>query len=89
MLPADAQARLLELFPPLGDDTRRLSLALYRKLARGEPVALSRLAKRAGLDEVVVTMPLEQWPAVFYDERGDVIGYWGVDHSTHGTSLPR
>ncbi len=81
MLPADAQARLLELFPALGDDARRLSLAVYRELACGQPLALSRLAKRAGLDEAVVMAQLKQWPGVFYDEEQRIVGYWGLSLS--------
>ncbi len=78
MLPADAVSRLLELFPPLNRAAQQISLHLYRLLAQGDPVALERLAAAARLDEASVTRTVNEWPGVFHDEAGCVIGYWGL-----------
>jgi len=68
-----------ESFPVLDEDAQRVSLALYRELARGRPVNLDSLARSPGLPtaERVRTL-VEEWPAVYRDELGQVIGYWGL-----------
>ncbi|MGH8529513.1 MAG: alkylmercury lyase MerB [Nevskiales bacterium] len=71
-------ARILSLFPKLDNAAQRLSLALYRQLARGEPVSTTRLAAAVDRDASAVSEQLSQWPGVFYDEQGAVIGYWGL-----------
>ena len=43
--------RFVECVPPLDEDGRRISIALYRLLAEGEPVLASELATKVGLDE--------------------------------------
>jgi alkylmercury lyase len=57
---------------------QRLSVALYRLLAEGEPVAPAKLAESAGvpLDEAMEA--LELWPNVFRDSEGRAIGFGGL-----------
>lgn len=71
-------ARFAEAAPRLDDDGRSLSLALYRLLAGAEPVPVSALATQTGLDDKLVRAKLESWPGVFFDDRGDIHGYWGL-----------
>ncbi len=58
--------------------TRRAALALYRQLAQGEPVTPEALAMATGLPQDWVLSLLEQWPGVFRDGHGRVIGFWGL-----------
>ncbi|HUJ86472.1 MAG TPA: organomercurial lyase [Burkholderiales bacterium] len=69
---------MLAAFPELDELDQRLSIALYRELARGEPVAVQMLATRldAGADEIA--RRLAQWPALQRDERRRIVGYWGL-----------
>jgi len=46
--------RFLECTPPLDADGKRISIALYRLLAEGEPVLTGELATKVGLDETGV-----------------------------------
>lgn len=73
---------LLQAFPQeflaLSPDQQRISLHLYRLLAKGEPVATADLAAGLGLSEAVVNGILDGWPGVYYDEDRRVIGYWGL-----------
>lgn len=71
-------SRFVEIAPALDEDDKRMSLALYRLLAEGRPVAPSALAIEAELDEPRVRARLESWPGVFFDEQGKVQGYWGL-----------
>lgn len=75
--------QLLEVFPVLDATEQRLSLALYRRLAEGSPVALSALAAELGMPRGEAERRVRDWPGVYYDPEGRVIGYWGLGlHST-------
>ena len=69
---------LLRAFPALDPAGQRLSLALYRELARGAPVSPSSLADRAGMPADAVVRLLRSWPGVYYDGEQRVIGFWGL-----------
>jgi len=70
--------RLLSVFPALDADDQRLSLALYRRLAEGAPVALPALAVELAMPREEVERRLDAWPGVYYDGERRVIGYWGL-----------
>jgi alkylmercury lyase len=70
--------RLLGVFPALDADDRRLSLALYRRLAEGAPVALPALAAELAMPRAEVERRLAAWPGVYYDDERRVVGYWGL-----------
>jgi alkylmercury lyase len=78
-------AHLHKVFPALDATGQRLSLALYRELAQGAPVALPRLASLLGLPVDEVGRRLQAWPGVLYDDAQRVIGYWGLalSRTTH------
>ena len=71
-------ARFVERTPPVDADGKRISIALYRLLAEGEPVLAGELATKVGLDEKRVHEMLRSWNGVFFDERGRIQGYWGL-----------
>jgi len=70
--------RLLGVFPALDPDDQRLSLALYRQLAEGAPVALPALAAGLAMPRKEVARRLAAWPGLSYDGERRVIGYWGL-----------
>lgn len=69
---------LVAAVPRLRTRERRIAIALYRLLGEGNPVAAEHLARHlnSGADEV--RQVLANWPGVYRDERGDVIGFWGL-----------
>jgi alkylmercury lyase len=70
---------LLRVFPALDEAQRKLSLGLYRELARGAPVSSSSLADRVQMPADAVIRQLRSWPGVYYDDSGQrVIGFWGL-----------
>src|SRR5437879_1089576 len=69
---------LLRVFPALDPTGQRLSLALYRELARGAPVSPSSLADRVEMPAEVVVRQLRNWPGVYYDGEQRVVGFWGL-----------
>ena len=71
-------ARFSECTPTLDADGKRISIALYRLLAEGEPVLVGELATKVGLDEKRVQAMLRSWPGVFFDKHGRIQGYWGL-----------
>ena len=71
-------ARFVECTPELDQDERRVSIAIYRLLAAGEPVPVASVASRVGLPEARVQEALDGWPGVFYDDAKSIVGYWGL-----------
>ena len=69
---------LLRVFPVLDPTGQRLSLALYRELARGAPVSPSSLADRVEMPAEIVVRQLRSWPGVYYDGDQRVVGFWGL-----------
>lgn len=85
---ADADT-LLQLLPKvffeLSPAEQRVSLALYRMLAEGNPVEAGQLAVKADIPENDVRRMLNDWPGVFTNDAGAVIGFWGlaIDPMSH------
>jgi len=72
-------AAILALFPPLSEVEQRISLALYRLLARGDAVPADRLARTTvGVPAAEVERILAHWPNVHRSPDGAVIGYGGL-----------
>lgn len=75
-------ARLADAFagaePDLDPTDERIALAVYRLLADGTPVAPVEVAAVAGAPLPQVSAVLEQWPGVFRDAAGNVVGFWGL-----------
>ena len=70
--------QLLKVFPALDEIDQKLSLALYRRLAKGLPVALSAIAAEVEVPITQVEPRVERWPGVYYDDERRVVGYWGL-----------
>jgi alkylmercury lyase len=64
--------------PALISSERQLVVKLYRLLGEGEPVSLRTLADAVDLPEPRVRKILGQWPGVYYDGDGSMIGFWGL-----------
>jgi len=78
-LPVDAiDAALTAATPRLDEDGRRLAAALLRLLAAGEPASVPAAAAAAGLPARRAGQLLRSWPGVFWDDRGQVTGFWGL-----------
>ena len=71
-------AALEGAMPELDQDGVRLAPALFRELARGEPVSEALLAPAAQLSASRVAELLSAWPGVFRDQGGNVVGFWGL-----------
>ena len=74
----DLARHVLAAYPALDEFEQRLSLALYRELARGVPVTPQVLAGRVGASSDEVARRLNDWPAVRRDELQRIVGYWGL-----------
>jgi alkylmercury lyase len=68
--------------PHFDERQQRLAVALYRLMAEGEPVGRERLAERTGANLDELSRLLARQPGVYLDERGQVIGFWGM--ALHG-----
>lgn len=64
--------------PELSETEQRIAVKLYRLLAEGNPVPSRQVAERIGLPVEEVDHFFRSLPGVFADERGAVIGFWGL-----------
>src|SRR5919106_4240716 len=62
----------------LSVEEQRLAIALYRRLARGEPVPAGSLAAELGADEDEVEGTLKGWPAVHRSDEGAIVAFGGL-----------
>lgn len=64
--------------PYFDEPSRRVALATYRRLAEGTPAPVEDIAERAGETAGLAEQLLASWPGVFRDDRGHVVGFWGL-----------
>ncbi len=69
---------LISSFVTLEADEQRLAQAVYRLLTTGHPAPPDAIAAEAGWHVGDVERLLGAWPAVFRDEDGAVVGFWGL-----------
>ena len=69
---------LTELFPAQDAAATRIALAIYRQLARKDRATIEDIAAEAAVSGDHVAAQLAAWPAVYRDEDGAVIGFWGL-----------
>ena len=70
--------KVADAFPVLKAPEQRIALGLYRLLAEGEPVPPDRVAQHLDLSANLVREVLNSWPAVYFDDEKNVIGFWGL-----------
>jgi len=70
--------KVADAFPDLSATDQRIAVGLYRLLAEGEPVSPDRLAQHLDLSAHLVKEVLDSWPAVYFNDESDVIGFWGL-----------
>lgn len=68
----------IRVFPALNIEERQLTLKIYTMLAEGDAVSLNRLAAALDRSPESVSETLSQWPGIFYDEAGLIVGFWGL-----------
>ena len=75
--------------PPLAAEDQHLALALYRHLARGEPVATVALAAAMERDAAEVEATLARWPGVYRGDDDRILAFWGLalPEMAHGFRL--
>jgi alkylmercury lyase len=71
-------AALIAAAPTLDAADRRLAGAIYRTLARGEPVTDETLATTTNRSIHDLRSTLASWPGVYRDNSGCIIGFWGL-----------
>jgi alkylmercury lyase len=65
-------------FVTLTDDEQRLARAVYRLLGTGRAAPTDAIARQTGWSHDDVGERLRSWPAVFWDDDGAVVGFWGL-----------
>lgn len=74
----DLAAALAAATPRLDAFDRRVVLATYRLLARGESVFDGHVAAAVGAPVDEVAARLREWPGVYRDDREAIVGFWGL-----------
>lgn len=71
-------ARAFAASAPKIEGAEQIAISLYHQLATGSPVTIDRLAEAAGTGIDDTARTLSAWPGVYVDDRGAVIGFWGL-----------
>jgi alkylmercury lyase len=71
-------ARARVMLPRLEESQARIALGLFRMLAEGQPVSHQQLAERLTVPEGEVPATLAALPAVFYNDEGRIVAFWGL-----------
>lgn len=75
---SDLAAALAAATPRLDALDRRIVLATYRLLARGESVFDGQVAEAVGAPVDQVAQRLRLWPGVYRDDDDAIVGFWGL-----------
>lgn len=62
----------------LDDEGRRIALTTYHLLTHRLPVDHARIAAALDLPVATVDRRFEEWPGVFRDDEGSIVGFWGL-----------
>lgn len=65
-------------FVHLTSREQRLAQVVYRLVATGQPAPTKAIAEAAGWPLGEVEERLDAWPAVFRNDEGAVVGFWGL-----------
>lgn len=74
----ELETALAAAAPALSVQDQRIAVAAYRALSRGQPASPEAIAAEADVSVEVVEDRLGEWPAVFRDDDGRVVGFWGL-----------
>lgn len=74
----DIAAAVIDAFPKLSATERRVSLALYRLLARGRPAKAEQISAASGVPTDAVRSMIGRWHGVERSQGGAVIAFWGL-----------
>ena len=69
---------IINLLPKLNEVEQRVSVQIYRLLAKGAPVIPEKIAKTLNMPLESLKNILNGWWGVYYNDNGDIIGYWGL-----------
>ncbi len=78
---------IAQAMPPLTTRQLDLVLAAYRALLAGQPTEVAVIAAGAGWNTGEAAAQLRDWPGVYFDEDGSVIGFWGLTAAPISTHL--
>src|SRR5918996_803594 len=71
-------ARARVMLPRLEESQARIALGLFRMLAEGQPLSHEQLAERLTAPKEEVSATLAALPAVFYNDDGWIVAFWGL-----------
>lgn len=71
-------ARARVMLPTLEKSQAHIALELFRTLAEGEPASHNQLAERLSIPKDEVSATLAALPAVFYNNEGRIVAFWGL-----------
>ena len=76
-----------EAMPPLSARQLALVLSAYRAMVAGTPAEVTAIAARADWRSDEAASQLREWPGVYFDHEGSVVGFWGLSVAPMSTHL--
>ncbi len=65
-------------FPHMNRNEQVLARTIYQQLALGKPLSLEQLSGMTEQAAGTVKEALENWGGTFYNDDGNIIGFWGI-----------
>ena len=62
----------------LSSEKQQISSKIYNLLSEGNPVSIEDVANSLGMNNVRVKSITDEWSGIYYNDDGNIIGYWGL-----------
>ncbi len=62
----------------LSSEKQQISSKIYNLLSEGNPVSIEEIANSLGMDTEHVKSVTDEWACIYYNDDGNIIGYWGL-----------
>ena len=62
----------------LSTEQQQISAKIYNLLSEGNPVSIEEIANSLGMDTEHVKSVTDEWAGIYYNDDGNIIGYWGL-----------
>ena len=62
----------------LNIEKQQIVAKIYNMLSEGDPVSIEEVAKSLGMDKDHIKSITDEWAGIYYNDDGNIIGYWGL-----------
>ena len=71
----------------LNREQQQIASKIYNLLSEGNPVSIEMVANSLDMDKDSVKRITDEWGGIYYNDEGNIIGYWGLATEKMGHSF--